>query len=85
MTIVNVNFSTYEENPCFELQEVLEIDTTVETLNEIYRHLSIDYSTFENIIPTPHMMSIARYEAFLKELKKRGISYNIIKPVCFLF
>ena len=80
--ICNINFSTYESDPCWEHYDVLNIEASSSEIDDIYKSISLN----SNLIgDDPHSCSLLRYEAFLNELKKRGIKYTPIKSVNFIF
>lgn len=81
--ICQINFSTYESNPCWELQEVLNIEASTTEVNEIYR--SISKKPLGILFDTPRLRSLERYDLFLQELKNRKIKFSKVEPCALIF
>lgn len=80
--ICQINFSTYESNPCRE-HEVLNIEASTTEVNEIYR--SILKKPLGILFDTPRLRSLERYELFLQELKNRKIKFSKVEPWALIF
>lgn len=79
--ICEINFSTYESNPCWELHEVLNIEASSQEVNEIYQSILKE----SLVLDTPRLRSLERYDSFLQELKKRNIKFSKVEPCAFIF